>query len=47
MIYSTHDNRNPSSVEGTKDDVCLPADIPDSRWRDIDDDEVADPVGRR
>lgn len=41
----TYHDRNPGGVENGKDDVSPPSNVADG-WRgDVDDDEVADPVG--
>jgi hypothetical protein len=41
------DDGDPDGVENGEDDVCLPADVLDGRWRDLDNEEVADPVAGR
>jgi hypothetical protein len=41
----THNDRYPNCVKHSEDDIRPPADIPDSRGRDVHDDEVADPIG--
>lgn len=41
----TYHDRNPSGVQNSKDNIVLPANIADS-WRcDVDNDEIADPIG--
>ena len=41
------DDGDPRRVQDGEDDIGLPADVLDRRRRDLDDEEVADPVARR
>ena len=45
MRNSTYHDWNPSGIQNSKDDVSLPSNVADRRRGDVDDDEVADPVG--